>query len=356
MPNLKNHLILFYFLSLCFSSKASNANFRYENHCLNNLIYFEDLSNTESTIVSWFWDFGDESISMDQNTIHAYSESGHYTVELSIKTESGRSYNSIQKINILTPPFAFFNPNEMCNNTVVFNENSFTRASEVRLWMWDFGDGNYSLEKNPTHKFSEDILQKVGLKIIDQNGCGDSISQTINLKKLPKTGFNIQNINFKNTALIKIESSNQIDHISYLINDELINSKNTHIDVPQSKSVCIKQKVVDKTGCSDSIQRIVYAGSDYYLSIPPTFVINTNKDVNSFGVSSSNVKITDFEIRDTLGNIFFKKKSNTSKWNGKKEENGTLAAKGIYYYTIRFQTSSNNSALQKGNFLLLYKD
>lgn len=355
MPINKTPLLIVSLFCLFLFAQASDANFKYENHCLNNLIYFEDLSTTESPIVSWYWDFGDEAISMDQHPIHTYSESGDYSVTLSIETEFGDSYNYTQAISIVTPPFAFFNPNEICNNTVVFNDNSFTRASQVKLWMWDFGDGNYSLEKNPVHKFNKDAPQKVGLKIIDQNGCGDSISKTIHLKRLPKTGFNIQSMNLENTAVIKIESSNQTDSVFYLINNQLIQSKNTHINIPNSESVSIKQKVIDKVGCSDSIHRVIYAGSDYYLSIPPTFVINTNTEDNSFGITNSNVKINDFEIRDTFGKVYFKKKSNTNNWNGK-EENTAFAPKGVYYYNISFKTKNGVKALQKGKFFIVYKN
>ena len=144
-------------------SIANEAKFKYENHCLNNLIYFEDLSMSKSTIIAWYWEFGDQAISMEKNPVYAYSESGKYLVKLTIKTELGRSFSTTKNINIITPPFAFFNPNQLCNNTIVFKENSFTRGSEVKLWIWDFGDGNFSLEQNPTHKFKKGAPQNVVL-------------------------------------------------------------------------------------------------------------------------------------------------------------------------------------------------
>tara|TARA_B110000211_G_C14073335_1_gene550910 strand:- start:401 stop:1471 length:1071 start_codon:yes stop_codon:yes gene_type:complete len=336
--------------------KANKANFKYENHCLNNLIYFEDLSDSKSLIVSWYWEFGDEAISMDQNPIHAYSESGEYLVKLTIKTEKGISFISTKNISIVTPPFAFFDPNELCNNTVIFKDNSFTRASEVKLWMWDFGDGNFSLEKNPTHQFKEGAPQNVGLKIIDRNGCGDSISQTIHLKELPKTGFNIKNVNLENTAVIRIESQNQQDSVFYLINNNLIKSKNPHINVPNNNSINIKQKVIDKVGCSDSIQRTVFAGSNYYISIPRIFTINSNLKINKFGITNSNVSVIDFEIRDALGKSYFKGSNIRSDWDGKDNNSGSIAPEGVYYYTINFQSNNGVKALQKGKFLVNHKN
>jgi PKD repeat protein len=307
-------------------------------------------------IVSWFWEFGDEAISMDQNPIHAYSESGDYPVKLTVKTESGISFIATKQIKIVTPPFAFYDPNELCNNTVIFKDNSFTRASEVKLWMWDFGDGKFSLEKNPTHKFNKGVPQKVGLKIIDHNGCGDSISKTIHLKELPKTGFDIKNVNLENTAVLKIESRNQKDSVFYLINNDLIKSKSPQINIPNTSGINIKQKVIDKIGCSDSIQRTVFAGSNYYISIPRVFTIDHTLKINTFGITNSNVSVTDFEIYNVLGKNYFKGSNIRIGWDGKENSSRSFAPEGVYYYRINFQSNNGVKALQKGKFLVNHKN
>ncbi len=343
------------FLLFIQHSKANKANFKYENHCLNNLIYFEDLSHSKSNIVAWYWEFGDQDVSMDQNPIHVYSESGEYQVKLTVKTELGTSFISTKNINILAPPFAFFNQNELCNKTVIFKDNSFTRGSDVKLWMWDFGDGNFSLEKNPIHKFNKGEPQNVGLKIIDRNNCGDSVTQTIHLKKIPKTGFNIKNVNFKNSAVLMIESQNQMDSISYLINNKLVKSKSIHLDATNNSIFSIKQKVIDKTGCSDSIQRTVFAGTNYYSSIPKIFTINRNIKKNVFGIKTSNISILDFEIQDAFGKSYFKGKNFKTDWDGKDNISGAIAPEGIYYYTINFESKNGIKVLKNGEFLVIYK-
>ena len=338
-------------------SIANEAKFKYENHCLNNLIYFVDLSLSKSTIIAWYWEFGDQSISMDKNPVHAYSESGKYQVKLTIKTELGTAFTTTENINIVTPPFAFFNPNQLCNNTIGFKENSFTRGSEVKLCIWDFGDGNFSFEKNPIHKFEEGVPQNVGLKIIDKNGCGDSISQTVHLKKLPKTGFNIKNINFENAAVIRIESKNQKDSVSYLINNDIIKSKSIHLHASKINNIFnIKQKVIDKTGCSDSIQKTVFAGANYYSSIPKKFTINRNLENNIFSIIKSNISMIDFEIQDAFGKSYFKGSKVQLDWDGKDYNSGTIAPEGLYHYTIKFQALNGVKINQKGDFLVNYKN
>lgn len=347
----KSSLLLFLFIS-ALSARSEEASFSFDNRCLNNLIYFIDKSTTDSPIISWFWEFGDEAVSMDANPVHAYSESGSYTIQLTINTENGKSFTSTQPIKILTPPFAFFNPNELCNNKVEFSDNSFTRASEVKVWMWDFGDGNYSLEKNPSHQFEGSPTTKVALKIMDENGCGDSISQTVHLKSLPKTGFNLNHMMESNPAVIKIESVNQKDSVFYLINNSIVNSKNTEIKVPNSESVQVKQKVINKVGCQDSTHQVIHAGNEYYVSMPATF--HPHKDAqNKYGIINSNVQVSKFEIKNAVGKVLFNGLSNFDSWNGIDESSNQIASSGIYFYSIYFESKSGAKGIQKGKFFLL---
>lgn len=348
---LKNSLFICILIASLFTH-AQEAKFSYDNHCLNNLIYFEDQSKTETDIVSWYWEFGDESVSTDNHPVHAYSESGSYSVQLTVNTDNGNSYSSIQNIEILTPPFAFFNPKELCNNKVEFSDNSFTRASEVKVWMWDFGDGNYSLEKNPSHQFGSIPSMKVGLKIMDENGCGDSISQTIHLKEIPKTGFSLNQMIESNPAIIKIESKNQKDSVFYLINDNLVNQKDPEISVPLSESIQVKQKVINALGCADSTHQVIHAGHEYFISMPPTFNPNSTPKT-TYGIINSNITVQKFEIKDALGKTFFTGNNNNDAWDGHEYASEKNASTGMYYYSIFFESKNGTKGVQKGKFFLL---
>jgi hypothetical protein len=55
-------------------------------------IQFSDLSNVDG-ITTWLWNFGDGSISLDQNPVYTYSENGTYTVELEVRDGGGTTYS-----------------------------------------------------------------------------------------------------------------------------------------------------------------------------------------------------------------------------------------------------------------------
>ena len=68
------------------------ADFFATQDSLNPFVFgFSDFSISNDTIVSWFWDFGDGSSSIDQNPLHTFSGFGTYTVCLTITDNSGCS-------------------------------------------------------------------------------------------------------------------------------------------------------------------------------------------------------------------------------------------------------------------------
>jgi len=150
--------------------------------CAGQAINFFDLSPNPASITGWRWDFGDNGISFDQNPQHAYSDTGKFTVKLTIFNNGcGDTISKIDYVNIFGA-VALFNYSVDCSNKrqVRFRDSSLN-ASTIS---WDFGDGSPPVSTpNPTHVFPANgdytvsltatnggcvfVLQKV-LKIIDE--------------------------------------------------------------------------------------------------------------------------------------------------------------------------------------------
>ncbi len=327
---------------------AGSANFSYENHCINNLIYFQDLSETNNEILSWFWDFGDGSVATDQFPVHAFAESGTYNVNLTIKTINGKEYSKRQTIKISAAPFAFFNPKTNCDQVVDFSDNSFSTSTDVKMWIWDFGDGNYSTEQNPQHRFNEGDKKDVHFKVLDNNGCWDSITQTVNVIENPKTGFDINNVILSNPAIIRINSHNHEDSVFYLINDQIVSGKTGFMAIPADKTNEIKQKAINKNGCVDSTSIIITPKSDYHIPLPGQFNPNTD---NYFGIKNKNINVTRMRVFDTNGKKIFS--SANELWDGRNQA-GSEVKSGVYIYALDYVNQAGISITQKGKFLLKY--
>jgi PKD repeat protein len=121
---------------------------------------------------SWLWDFGDGATSTQQNPCHIYTESGNYTVSLTVSNNGGPDTLSrpdfVQIDSIPVPTFEA-NITTICAGGVV----SFTDASSGNpsWWVWDFGDGSpMSSEQHPIHTFETPGTYDVTLTA--GNDCG----------------------------------------------------------------------------------------------------------------------------------------------------------------------------------------
>ncbi|HID25439.1 MAG TPA: PKD domain-containing protein [Thermoplasmata archaeon] len=66
-------------------------------------VFFQDEStDNDGDIVSWYWEFGDNHISVERNPVHVYTKTGVYTVTLTVEDNSGAknsTYNSLVVID-----------------------------------------------------------------------------------------------------------------------------------------------------------------------------------------------------------------------------------------------------------------
>ncbi len=75
-------------------------------------IAFTDESvDDDGTVRQWLWDFGDGTVSEEQNPTHAYAEPGQYVVSLTVVDDAGaRSYPSYLTVTVKSRPVAVAGP------------------------------------------------------------------------------------------------------------------------------------------------------------------------------------------------------------------------------------------------------
>lgn len=110
--------------------------------------------NFTSTITdrdSWIWDFGDGETSTLAHPTHTYAEEGEYIVTLTAIGEPGSTPTVVQQgiIIELFDPIANFS--HLASTADPLQIKFTTTATYAKSFAWDFGDGNVSTEKNPTH-------------------------------------------------------------------------------------------------------------------------------------------------------------------------------------------------------------
>ncbi|HQQ13010.1 MAG TPA: PKD domain-containing protein [Bacteroidales bacterium] len=135
-------------------------------------------------ISSWSWDFGDNTVSNEQNPVHQYNQNGMYMVTLSIADQANQCANSITLPvfvgdSIITGCMAMFGYYPGANTSeLVFVDKSF--GDNISSWSWDFGDNTVSNEQNPVHQYNSPGVYPVSLTIQNADGsCFNTYSEMV---------------------------------------------------------------------------------------------------------------------------------------------------------------------------------
>ncbi|MGG9963784.1 PKD domain-containing protein [Ferruginibacter sp. SUN106] len=127
------------------------ANFTFTNNgCVTDSVRFFDNSVTVKPIYHWWWDFGEPSSGVNNNSsvknpVHKYASAGTYTVRYTNITTPGCLSDTISKqivvTNVPTAKFGMSGP--ICEGKpVTFSDTSALVAPGTLVkWYWNFGDG-----------------------------------------------------------------------------------------------------------------------------------------------------------------------------------------------------------------------
>jgi hypothetical protein len=91
------------------------------------------------------------------------------------------------KLIVNKPPeasFTFSPTNPVIGESIQFIDTSNDIDGQVIMWIWDFGDGTTSTEKNPTHIYHVEGTYTVSLTVTDNNNAKSAFVQTIKVAKV----------------------------------------------------------------------------------------------------------------------------------------------------------------------------
>lgn len=157
-------------------------------------VTFNDISRQVDPIFAinqWLWDFGDGTSSTEQNPEHSFSESGTYTITLTVTNEAGCSSSTSKTYTVaeLDDLYANFeyDPVQTCPGTpITFTSLSTSANGSIESYDWDFGDGSQSQQIKPKHTYANtgSPTKTITLTVSDSKQCKTSIDKSISINSL----------------------------------------------------------------------------------------------------------------------------------------------------------------------------
>jgi len=144
---------------------------------------------TDDVDFHWLVTGVDNYESTDKNPTFDIQQTGQYSVSLigqygsCVDTLTINDFMEVAEI----PEVEFeIMTEELCEDVKVsFQNNSSIGYGEFETWVWDFGDGNFSNEMNPSHQYQGLESQTITLTGITDKGCEASFSASFDV--LPST-------------------------------------------------------------------------------------------------------------------------------------------------------------------------
>lgn len=148
-------------------------------------------SDTDGTITSWFWDFGDGNTDGSGPSVsHAYDAIGEYTAQLTVTDNTGTTDTAeliitVTAGNVGAAAVATPTPGTL---TVEFDATgSSVTTGSIVSYLWDYGDGNTSTDAVATHTYAAANSYTYTLTVTDdQSGTGE-VTETINVSDATST-------------------------------------------------------------------------------------------------------------------------------------------------------------------------
>jgi PKD repeat protein len=143
--------------------------------------------DSDGTIVSYAWDFGDGSSGSGITANYNYPADGTYLVTLTVTDDAGASASVSHSVSVTSATttnqlpvadFTFSCTELACSFDAT---SSIDPDGSIVSFAWDFGDGTTATGSTAPHAYAADGSYTVTLTVTDSAGAIDSVSQVVSV-------------------------------------------------------------------------------------------------------------------------------------------------------------------------------
>lgn len=151
-------------------------------------------ADPDGTIVSYSWDFGDQTTGQGKTVKHTYKAAGTYKVTLTVTDDKGATSSAFQNLVVKEQPappnqpplvtFSFTPTEPKVNEPVEFDASGSTDDGEIVRYFWEFGDGETGEGKTISHTYKTAGTFTVKLTVTDDRGAKNSLTRTVTVAEV----------------------------------------------------------------------------------------------------------------------------------------------------------------------------
>lgn len=169
------------------------ADFNNSVLCANSAVEFRDNSNISAGVVNqWYWDFGDNTTSLQKNPVKTYNTPGNYTVKFVAKSATGCISDTLPRlISVSSKPTGSFTVADTCfGNTTRFTGSAAVTNGTITNWWWSLGNNSNSSVQNPNTAYAAPGNFTIRFAATANTGCAsDTITRSVRIGSKPIAGF-----------------------------------------------------------------------------------------------------------------------------------------------------------------------
>ena len=181
--------------------------------CNGTTLSFQNESSN-SSITSYFWDFGVSGLTTDTSTLptptfdflKSGKDSGTYTVKLVVATSGGCKDSATTIVKVYPELRVNLSASGNCYlNPYTFKDVSTNKYGSIIERRWNFGDNNSTSDtasaKDTSWTYTNSGTVQVKLFVKNSYGCADSVTQTLSILDKP-----VLSLAFKDTLICSIDT------------------------------------------------------------------------------------------------------------------------------------------------------
>jgi gliding motility-associated-like protein len=302
-------------------------------------------------INQWKWEVNGNDFSNVENPDFISFTAGNYSLNLTATSNIGCVSNSFENNFIIKPkPAISLDVNDGCKNIpIIFNAQQTDNLTSIKSWHWDFGDNNFSDQKNTQNIFNEKGNYNVLLEAEATNGCTTSVFKNLFINEADANAGSDTLV--ASNTIFQLNGSGGSSY-SWMptngLNDPNISNPTGKI-FTDTKYV-LTAKTVE--GCVDtsSVNVTIFKGSAIY--VPTAFTPNNdglNDILKPYYVSIKSLSY--FTIYNRWGQNVFSTNDLNKGWDGFSKNKKQFV--GSYVWVLKAVDAIGRVYNLKGSFVLL---